>query len=132
MVEALPKAEKTPRATGLQGVVARIGPETIGLAAALIAVMAAFSIATPRFLTHATFNSVAFQLPELGLLTLAMVMPIVSGGINLSVTFTANICGLALASVLHASGGLDAGPSAFLSGRRLPWASASRAGSRWA
>ena len=81
--------------------------------------MAAFSIATPRFLTHATFNSVAFQLPELGLLTLAMVMPIVSGGINLSVTFTANICGLTLASVLHASGGLDAGPSAFLLGSAL-------------
>ena len=38
----------------------------------------------PRFLTNATFDSVAFQLPELGLLTLAMLMPIISGGINLA------------------------------------------------
>ena len=81
--------------------------------------MAIFSIVSPRFLTYATFDSVAFQLPELGLLTLAMVMPIVSGGINLSVTFTANICGLTLAAVLHASGGMDAGPSAFLFGSVL-------------
>ncbi len=116
MAEVQPRAEKPQRVAGWQAVVARIGPETIGLAAALIAVILGFSILSPRFLTYATFDSVAFQLPELGLLTLAMVMPIVSGGINLSVTFTANICGLTLASVLHASGGMDAGPSAFLLG----------------
>jgi simple sugar transport system permease protein len=70
-------------------------------------------------LTLATFDSVAFQLPELGLLTLAMLMPIISGGINLAVTFTANICGLTLAWVLHANGGSDAGLAAFLFGSLL-------------
>ena len=67
------------------------------------------ALLSPRFLSLATFDSVAFQLPELGLLTLAMLMPIISGGINLAVTFTANLCGLTLAWVLQANGGPDAG-----------------------
>ena len=50
-------------------------------------------------------RSVAFQLPELGLLTLAMLIPILSGGLNLAITFTANIAALALAWVLQADGG---------------------------
>ena len=49
------------------------------------------------------FRSVAFQLPELGLLTLAMLIPILSGGLNLAITFTANIA--ALVAGLGAAGG---------------------------
>jgi simple sugar transport system permease protein len=98
---------------------AKPGAEAVGLGLALIAVVAVFSLLSPRFLTLATFDSVAFQLPELGLLTLAMLMPIISGGINLAITFTANICGLTLASVLHANGGPDAGILAFLLGAVL-------------
>src|SRR5690606_36330047 len=67
-----------------------------------------------NFLSHATFGSIAFQLPELGLLTLAMLLPLLTGGINLSVTFAANLSGLAAAWVLQAHGGVDAPPSAFL------------------
>ncbi|MEO8244743.1 MAG: ABC transporter permease [bacterium] len=96
-----------------------LGAETIGLLAALVAVVIFFSLLSPRFLSVANFESVAFQLPELGLLTLAMLMPIISGGINLSVTFTANICGLTLAWVLQAYGGPDAGPMAFILGAGL-------------
>src|SRR3954468_15675048 len=98
---------------------ARFGTEAMGLGLALIAVVATFSLLSPRFLSLATFDSVAFQLPELGLLTLAMLMPIVSGGINLAVTFTANICGLTLAWVLHSHGGADAGLAAFAFGSLL-------------
>ncbi len=96
-----------------------LGAETVGLLAALVAVVVFFSLLSPRFLSAATFDSVAFQLPELGLLTLAMLMPIISGGINLSVTFTANICGLTLAWVLQAYGGPDAGMTAFIIGAFL-------------
>jgi simple sugar transport system permease protein len=46
-------------------------------------------------------------------------MPIISGGLNLSITFTANICGLTLAWVLHANGGPGAGISAFVIGSVL-------------
>ena len=83
------------------GLAAMLGAENIGLSLALVAVVASFGALSPRFLPMATFNSVAFQLPELGLLTLAMLMPIISGGLNLAVTFTANICGLTLAWVLQ-------------------------------
>ncbi len=116
MVEAIPHPGRKRRARALSALVGAVGPETIGLTVALIAVMTIFSVLSPRFLTFATFDSAAFQLPELGLLTLAMMMPIVSGGLNLAVTFTANICGLTLAWVLHTYGGMDAGPLVFVVG----------------
>ncbi|WP_081731528.1 ABC transporter permease [Mesorhizobium sp. L103C131B0] len=96
-----------------------LGAENIGILLALILVIAFFGSLSPRFLSKATFESVAFQLPELGLLTLAMLMPIISGGINLAVTFTANLCGLTLAWVLQANGGPDASIYAFLLGSVL-------------
>ncbi len=92
------------------------GPEMAGPGLALIAVILVFGLASPQFLSAATFGSVAFQLPELGLLTLAMLLPILTGGLNLAVTFTANIAGLTLAWVLQANGGADAGAGAFAIG----------------
>ena len=72
-----------------------------------------FGWTTPRFLSLATFQSMAFQMPELGILTLAMLIPILSGGLNLAVTFSANICGLAAAWILQSLGGPEAGMAAF-------------------
>ena len=97
------------------------GPQTelIGLTLLLALVCVLFAITTPRFLSVSTFQSVAFQLPELGLLTLAMLIPILSGGLNLAVTFTANICALSMAWVLQSMGGPDAGFLAFALGAGL-------------
>ncbi|HEV7249614.1 MAG TPA: ABC transporter permease [Shinella sp.] len=95
------------------------GADMAGPFAALAAVLIVFGLASPQFLTAATFGSVAFQLPELGILTLAMLLPILTGGLNLAITFTANIAGLTLAWVLQANGGADAGPGAFLLGSLL-------------
>ena len=72
-------------------------------------VIVVLSIASDRFFSSSTFVSVAFQLPELGFFTLAMLMPLISGGFNLAVTFTANISGLAMAYVIQTHGGADAG-----------------------
>ena len=58
----------------------------------------------------------AIQLPALGLLTLAMLIPILSGGLNLSITYTANMSGLALAWTLQVLGGPDAGVEIFVFG----------------
>jgi simple sugar transport system permease protein len=82
-------------------------------------------VTAPRFLTGANLGSIAFQLPELGLLTLAMLIPIISGGINLAIVYTANIAGLTLAWVLNANGGVDAGTGAFVLGScsRSAWGS---------
>ncbi|WP_104666147.1 ABC transporter permease [Ensifer adhaerens] len=98
---------------------ALIGPEMAGPGLAFLAVVLVFGIASPQFLSAATFGSVAFQLPELGLLTLAMLLPILTGGLNLAITFTANIAGLTLAWVLQANGGVEAGPGAFALGSVL-------------
>ncbi|TIQ01482.1 MAG: ABC transporter permease, partial [Mesorhizobium sp.] len=84
-----------------------------------VAVMIVFGFAAPNFLSRATFGSVAFQLPELGLLTLAMLLPILTGGLNLAITFTANMAGLTLAWVLQSQGGVDAGIGAFVLGSLL-------------
>ena len=110
MTEALPEAEHAAASRLDRRLVARLGAETIGLLLALLAVVILFSIALAAVSVERDLRIRSpFSLPELGLLTLAMLMPIVSGGINLAVTFTANICGLTLAWVLHANGGPDAG-----------------------
>jgi simple sugar transport system permease protein len=119
LTEDLSLATATAKNGRWRGFGTILGTETIGLGLALIAVIAVFSFLSPRFLTLATFDSVAFQLPELGLLTLAMLMPIISGGINLSITFTANICGLTLAWILKTHGGPDASLLSFLLGSVL-------------
>ena len=72
------------------------GREVPGLLGLLLLAMVAFGLTSP-FLTAANFESIAFQLPDLGLLTLAMLAPIMSGGINLAVIATANLSGLTLA-----------------------------------
>lgn len=89
------------------------GADMAGPVIAFVAVMVIFGFGADNFLSLGTFGSVAFQLPELGLLTLAMLLPLLTGGINLSVTFTANLSGLAAAGVLQAYGGVDAPASAF-------------------
>ncbi len=93
--------------------------EVAGLSVFLIVVVIAFSLASPNFLTGTNLSSMAIQLPELGLLTLAMLIPILSGGLNLSITYTANMSGLALAWTLQAFGGPEAGVEAFILGCAL-------------
>ena len=93
--------------------------EVAGLLIFLIAVVVAFSLSSPNFLTATNLSSMAIQLPALGLLTLAMLIPILSGGLNLSITYTANMSGLALAWTLQALGGPEAGVEVFVLGCAL-------------
>ena len=92
----------------VQNISDQIGKETFALICFLAFLFLAFSSLTPRFLTVANLSSMAFQLPVLGILTLAMLAPILSGGLNLAIIFTANLSGLAL--------GPDAGILAFVIG----------------
>ncbi len=114
--------------TLLQRVNARLGAETMPLLGFLILVCAAFSLATPLFLTAANFRSMMFQMPALGLLTLAMLVPILSGGLNLAIIYQANIAGLTLAWVLIQFGGVDAGIGAFILGAALAIAAGAASG----
>jgi simple sugar transport system permease protein len=105
-----------------------VPPDVVGLLGFLAFVIAVMSFASDRFFSTSTFVSVAFQLPELGLFTLAMLMPLISGGFNLAVTFTANIAGLTMAWVLHSQGGADAGAGAIALGIAAALATGAAAG----
>lgn len=70
----------------------------LGLPALLVAVIAFFAILMPdSFFSITTFESVAFQMPELGLLTLAMFLPFIAAGFNLTIIVTANLTSLFMA-----------------------------------
>ena len=92
------------KTSGARWVRSTLGVETLPLIGFLILVVIVFAVLSPRFLTAANFGSMAFQLPVLGLLTLAMLVPILSGGLNLAIIYTANISGLTLAWVLKSYG----------------------------
>lgn len=60
----------------------------------------AFSITMPDiFWSLSNFQSIASQMPVLGILTLAMAVTMLCGGINLSIIATANACSLVMAWV---------------------------------
>src|SRR5260370_33353176 len=60
-----------------------------------------FSLLTPsRFLSGDTVRAMAFQMPELGILSLAMMVPLMSGGLNLAIIATANLSALVMAAIL--------------------------------
>nr|WP_298968465.1 ABC transporter permease [uncultured Halomonas sp.] len=93
--------------------------EVMAMTALLIISIAFFSLLAPGFLSATNFSSMSMQLPELGLLSLAMLLPIISGGLNLSVTFTANIAGLTTAWLVQgllAGMGILSVPMAIMAG----------------
>ena len=53
-----------------------------------------------KFYSVYNFQSMGFQLPELGLLSLGMLLVVITGGIDLSLTFTASLSGICCAMVL--------------------------------
>jgi simple sugar transport system permease protein len=72
-----------------------------GLATLLTILVLFFSLLEPSAFPHGTtVQAMMFQLPELGLLSLAMAIPLISGGINLAIIATANLAGLLMAWIL--------------------------------
>jgi len=93
---------KAPVMTLLGRIARQVGSGTIAtLALLLLALWAVFAIAIgDRFFSVNTLQSMAFQMPELGILSLAMMLALLSGGLNLSIIATANLAGLTIAFVL--------------------------------
>ena len=78
----------------------RKNPELAPLPFVFIFVFALMSFLTPsRFLRGENIQSMALQLPELGILSLAMMITLLSGGLNLSVITTANLSSLIAALI---------------------------------
>jgi simple sugar transport system permease protein len=79
----------------------RTDPATRYLVVLLAALIGFFSLILPgQFFRSANLQSIAFQVPELGLLSVAMMIPMLSGGINLSIIATANLTGILTAFIL--------------------------------
>jgi len=77
------------------------GTNLLGLLLLLLGLFTIFSILLPgTFLQPGTMQAMMFQLPELGLLSLAMAIPLVSGGLNLAIIATANQAALLMAWIL--------------------------------
>ena len=66
----------------------------------LVTIMIFGFLMPSRFLSGDTARAMAFQMPELGILSLAMMIPLMSGGLNLAIISTTNLCALVMAAIL--------------------------------
>ena len=81
-----------------------VGPTNLRLFALLAALVLVFGLLVgDRLFAPLGLRSMAYQLPELGLLSLAMMVALLSGGLDLSIIATANLSALAVAAVLKAA-----------------------------
>jgi simple sugar transport system permease protein len=75
--------------------------ESLILGLVMLAVFFLMWILTGRdFIQIGNFQSMAFQLPELGILSLAMMVTMLTAGINLSIIASANLSGIITALIL--------------------------------
>ncbi|RLL83408.1 sugar ABC transporter permease [Mesotoga sp. H07pep.5.4] len=94
--------------------------EILSLGAILAILVLLFSLALPgKFLRPSNLQSMAFQLPELGVLAFAMMITMLTGGINLSIISSANLSGIIMAMILtgdlaSGAGGAGLGWTIFL------------------
>ncbi|MBA4420896.1 MAG: sugar ABC transporter permease [Anaerolinea sp.] len=64
------------------------------------AILIMWGLTGTDFMSLGNFQSMAYQLPELGVLTLAMMIAMLTSGINLSIIATANLSGIVMALIL--------------------------------
>ncbi len=92
--------------SGLDALMARLRAPSPGrapgLLVMLVLLLVGFSAGVPGFLSLGTAQSMMFQLPQLGLLCMAMALPMISGGLNLAIVATANACALVMVVVMRA------------------------------
>jgi simple sugar transport system permease protein len=86
-------------------------PTVTMLAALILLVTVVFGgLAPSSFFSGDTLRAIAFQMPELGILALAMMIPLMSGGLNLAIIATANLSALVMAAFLTKMLGPESAP----------------------
>jgi simple sugar transport system permease protein len=112
-IGAAPRRNLNAQLDHLAAVARGDGNNLLGLLTLLAVLLGLFAMLMPgTFLRASTVQAMMFQLPELGLLSLAMAIPLVSGGLNLAIIATANQAALLMAWILttqmppDAAGGL--------------------------
>jgi simple sugar transport system permease protein len=102
----------TAKRTSLADLLGR-DPTVTMLAALIVLAVVFFGVLAPsRFLSGETLRAMAFQMPELGILALAMMIPLMSGGLNLAIIATANLSALVMAAILTKMLGPESPPQA--------------------
>jgi simple sugar transport system permease protein len=74
-----------------------------------VVVLIFFSLTSASFLTLINFQSMGLQVSEIGLLSLAVMITMLTGGIDLSIVAIANVAALVTAKLFAAHGGLTGG-----------------------
>ncbi|MBS4074138.1 ABC transporter permease [Ameyamaea chiangmaiensis] len=84
----------------------RVDPALVQMAALAVVVFILMASLNPqRFLRPYVFDSITYMAPELGLLSIAMMLTMLSGGIDLSVIGLANLAGILAGLFFHATAG---------------------------
>ncbi|HEX2020821.1 MAG TPA: ABC transporter permease [Aurantimonas sp.] len=78
------------------------GSYLVGLGVLTLTIFVVLAVTTPNFLSVANLNSMGSQFPEFGLLALAVLPTMISGGIDLSVVAIANLASIVAALLLRA------------------------------
>lgn len=87
-------------------------PKEAALFVVCIAIFVIMSVLSPSvFLTTNNITSMMFQIPEFGILALGMMVIILTGGINLSLTFVASVSGICMALVMRDMGEAGTDPA---------------------
>ena len=106
---AVPKSRLALRRTGLA-----LRSGNGGLLAMLLVAVAVFTFfGGERFVSLQNLRSMSFQLPEFGILALAMMITLLTGGLNLAVIATSNLCALTMAWIMVTAIHDPTAPSAF-------------------
>ncbi len=84
----------------------RLDPALLQLVALTALIFVTMSLLDPqKFLRPYVFESITYIAPELGLLSIAMMLAMLTGGIDLSVIGIANLSGILAGLFFHAQGG---------------------------
>lgn len=70
----------------------------------VVVVLLLWGLTGSDFMNLGNFQSMAYQMPELGILSLAMMITMLTAGINLSIIATANLAGIVMAMILTSEG----------------------------
>ena len=96
MTEGAPTMDAPPRRR------LAISGTNAGLGALLVALIIVFTLVIgENFFSTGVLRSMMLQMPELGILSLAMMITLLAGGLNLAIIATANLCALTMAYVLN-------------------------------
>ena len=97
-------------ASSLRQIRARTDAADRRLIALLVALLLVFGLLLgDRLFNPTSIRSMAFQLPELGILSLAMMVALLSGGLDLSIIATANLVALTMAYIVTTMMPVDPG-----------------------